>query len=85
MYLDEFIRAHTLTLNSIWLILITLKVNLNSSKNSFKFCALKCTLLLMILNCLFVLIDVWEIHIHLLPTYNIPVICSLYFSSRDLS
>lgn len=27
--------------------------------------------------CFFVLIDVWEIHIHLLPTYIITVICSL--------
>lgn len=54
MYLDEFMHAHTLTLNSIWLILMTLEVNLNGSKNSLKFCALKCTLLFMILSCLFV-------------------------------
>lgn len=54
MDLDVFICAHTLTLNSIWLILITLKVNSNSSKKSLKFWALKCTLLFMIPSCLFV-------------------------------
>lgn len=53
MYLDKLMHVHTLTLNSIWLTLIILKVNLKWSKNSLKFCALKCTLLFMILSCLF--------------------------------